>query len=78
MELAQGGELFDKIVQSKRFSERRAAQLMKKILSAIKHLHEHQICHRDLKPENFLFADNTPESEIKLIDFGLSKRFGSD
>lgn len=51
---------------------------MKKILSAIKHLHEHQICHRDLKPENFLFADNTPESEIKLIDFGLSKRFGSD
>ena len=73
MELAEGGELFDKIVKSKRFSESQAAQYMSKILSAIKHLHEHEICHRDLKPENFLFSDNTPDAEIKLIDFGLSK-----
>jgi len=34
------------------------------------------ICHRDLKPENFLLADNSQDAEIKLIDFGLSKRFG--
>ena len=31
--------------------------------------------HRDLKYENILFASNTPNAEIKLIDFGLSKRF---
>ena len=49
---------------------------MQKMLSAIKHLHEHKIVHRDLKPENFIFSDNTPDAEIKLIDFGLSKRFG--
>jgi calcium-dependent protein kinase len=49
---------------------------MKKILSAVKHLHEHGICHRDLKPENFLFSDKSIDAEIKLIDFGLSKRFG--
>ena len=49
---------------------------MKKILSSVKHLHEHGICHRDLKPENFIFSDKTEEAEIKLIDFGLSKRFG--
>ena len=49
---------------------------MRKILSAVKHLHEHGICHRDLKPENFLFSDKGPDTEIKLIDFGLSKRFG--
>ena len=77
MELATGGELFDKIVQYKRFSEKRAARLMKKILSAVKHLHEHKICHRDLKPENFIFSDDGPDPEIKLIDFGLSKRFGT-
>lgn len=40
-------------------------------------MHEHKICHRDLKPENFIFSDNTPDAEIKLIDFGLSKRFGT-
>ena len=46
------------------------------MLSAIKHLHGNHICHRDLKPENFIYQDNSPDSEIKLIDFGLSKRFG--
>ena len=50
---------------------------MRKILSSVKHLHEHGICHRDLKPENFLFSDNSEDAEIKLIDFGLSKRFGA-
>lgn len=40
MELASGGELFDKIVKSERFSERRAANYMRKILAAVKHLHE--------------------------------------
>ena len=48
---------------------------MRKILGAVKHLHELRICHRDLKPENFLLADLSQDSEIKLIDFGLSKRF---
>ena len=56
MELAEGGELFEKIVESQRFSEKRAAEIMQKMLSAIKHLHQHEICHRDLKPENFLFS----------------------
>jgi len=51
---------------------------MRKILGAVKHLHELKICHRDLKPENFLLADSSQDSEIKLIDFGLSKRFGID
>ena len=76
MELCEGGELFEKIVEMHRFSEEKAASLMRKIMSAIKHLHERGICHRDLKPENFLFSDNSEEAEIKLIDFGLSKRFG--
>lgn len=76
MELAEGGELFEKIVEMHKFSEEKAAGLMRKILSAVKHLHEHGICHRDLKPENFLFSDNSQDAEIKLIDFGLSKRFG--
>jgi len=49
---------------------------MDQITSAILHLHEKGICHRDIKPENFMFADKTAESELKLIDFGLSKRFG--
>ena len=31
------------------------------------------IVHRDLKPENFLFVSQDDDSELKIIDFGLSK-----
>jgi serine/threonine protein kinase len=41
----------------------------------VKHLHLNGICHRDLKPENIMFIDKNSE-EVKIIDFGLSKKFG--
>ena len=31
------------------------------------------IAHRDLKPENFLFETKEKGSDLKIIDFGLSK-----
>ena len=31
------------------------------------------VAHRDLKPENFLFETDDMNSDIKIIDFGLSK-----
>jgi calcium-dependent protein kinase len=48
---------------------------MLKIFSAIHYLHKRDICHRDIKPENFMFLDKSSESEIKVIDFGLSRKF---
>ena len=35
-------------------------------------MHDKDICHRDLKPENIMFKSKDADSEIKLIDFGLS------
>lgn len=77
MEHCKGGELFDRIVAAHRFTEKHAADIMNQMLSAVKHLHEKGIVHRDLKPENFLMDDTTENAEVKLIDFGLSKRFSS-
>ena len=31
------------------------------------------VCHRDLKPENFIFETKDLQSDLKVIDFGLSK-----
>jgi len=62
-------------VSSKKFTERKAANIMSQMFSAVKHLQSMGIVHRDLKPENFLMAEASPDSEVKLIDFGLSKRF---
>ena len=38
-------------------------------------MHDHGIVHRDLKYENILFENNTVSANIKVIDFGLSKKF---
>jgi len=72
-ELVTGGELFDKIVELGSYSEKDAAILVTKMVSAIDYLHEMGIVHRDLKPENLLLRDSNELSEVKLADFGLSK-----
>lgn len=78
MEYCSGGELLERITRQKKFSEDEAARIMKKIFSVINHMHSKGIVHRDLKLENILFLDKSPDSEIKLIDFGLSKKCEDD
>mmetsp|Transcript_168031 Transcript_168031/g.297702 ORF Transcript_168031/g.297702 Transcript_168031/m.297702 type:complete len:499 (+) Transcript_168031:99-1595(+) len=83
MELCTGGELFDRIleeaerhgVEGQAFDERGAANYMQQILGAMRYLHDNCFVHRDIKPENFLLQNRTRESPIKVIDFGLAKRF---
>lgn len=72
-ELCTGGELFDRIIARGHYSEHDAAVLVRKILLAVKHCHDRDICHRDLKPENFLFQTKAEDAELKVIDFGLSR-----
>lgn len=77
MEYCEGGELFDRLFQQEggKFTERKAAQLVQKMLASIHFMHTRNICHRDLKLENFIFEDQTADSQLKLIDFGLSHRY---
>jgi calcium-dependent protein kinase len=72
-EICEGGELYDRIIQVEYFNEERAAKIFKQICQVLNYCHSMNIAHRDLKPENFLFVNNRPDSDIKLIDFGLSK-----
>jgi calcium-dependent protein kinase len=73
-ELCAGGELYKRIKKEERFSEREAATIMEKILTAISFLHSLDICHRDIKPENLTFSTTESDAEVKVIDFGLSTR----
>ena len=81
MELCTGGELFDRIVENTengiQFTEKQAAHLFKQMMSAINYCHKNGIVHRDLKPENLLYLNKDENSPIKVIDFGMSKRFDS-
>ena len=69
-EYVAGGELFDYIIASKRFSESIAANFMRQILSAIAYCHDNNIVHRDITPENLLLDKEGAEAVIKIIDFG--------
>lgn len=76
-ELAGGGELFDHLENQPEghYTVHRAAIVIRTMLSAIAHCHELGIVHRDLKLENFVFESDHSEANMKLIDFGLSKKF---
>lgn len=76
-ELCVGGELFDRLDEQPdyHYTEGECARLVKQMLCAVRYLHSKGIIHRDLKLENFLFSSTSPDSELKMIDFGLSKHF---
>ena len=72
MEYCSGGDLFDKVSNMKRFTEKQAAMVMKQIFSAVAYLHARNFVHRDLKPENILIDDSQHDEEgifVKVIDF---------
>uniref|UniRef100_A0A5F9DES2 Ribosomal protein S6 kinase n=1 Tax=Oryctolagus cuniculus TaxID=9986 RepID=A0A5F9DES2_RABIT len=73
MELLSGGELFERIKKKQHFSETEASYIMRKLVSAVSHMHDVGVVHRDLKPENLLFTDENDNLEIKVIDFGFAR-----
>ena len=75
-ELATGGELFDEIIARGKLTEADAQVLLKQVLTCINYCHTRGVMHRDLKPENILLEANKKMSDIKLIDFGFSVKFG--
>lgn len=79
MEMMQGGELFDYVIEKSNLKESEASAIIKQVTSALKFMHSKGIIHRDLKPENVMLR-NIPQKKgkrskpfIKIIDFGMSK-----
>ena len=72
-DVAEGGELDNRIISVKFFTERKAAYMAYQILSGIKWMHSNNMTHRDLKPQNILMTSADPENlDLKITDFGFS------
>ncbi|KAJ0407770.1 hypothetical protein ATCC90586_003272 [Pythium insidiosum] len=74
MDLVEGGELFDYIVDMGSVSERDASHFLRDVCRALEYLHTLGVCHRDLKPENVLLTNRSTDADLKIADFGLSRR----
>ncbi|PYH94730.1 serine/threonine-protein kinase chk1 [Aspergillus ellipticus CBS 707.79] len=72
MELAEGGDLFDKIESDEGVSEDIAHVYFSQLISAVGYMHSKGVGHRDIKPENMLL---TADGNLKIADFGLATLF---
>jgi serine/threonine protein kinase len=69
-----GGELYDRILAMKKFTEKDVANICIQILRGLNYMHKKNIAHRDIKPENILMASKDVENiELKITDFGFAK-----
>ena len=79
LDLAAGGDLFEKIITNDeppgRFEEDTAKVYMLQLMRGLEACHNHGIAHRDLKPENLLL---TEDDRLVISDFGLSNWFSSE
>jgi serine/threonine-protein kinase CHEK1 len=72
MELAEGGDLFDKIESDVGVGEDIAHVYFTQLISAVTYMHSKGVGHRDIKPENILLSS---EGNLKIADFGLATLF---
>jgi len=72
LQLLTGGELFNRIVKKRCYTEEEAADVIRQVARACEYMHENGVIHRDLKPENIVYVDDK-SSHICVTDFGLAK-----
>lgn len=54
MELMEGGDVFDRILSLKHYTEKDARDLVRFLLETVSFIHSRGVAHRDLKPQNIL------------------------
>ena len=68
LEFGNRGTLED-FVKKNNLSDLEIRHVFKKLVYALKGMHDHKVMHRDIKPTNVIFADEF----AKFVDFGQSK-----
>ncbi|GFH58735.1 ribosomal protein S6 kinase alpha-1/2/3/6 [Chaetoceros tenuissimus] len=74
MELMEGGDVFDKIVEKTQYTEKDAKELVRSLLKGVEYIHTRRVAHRDLKPQNLLLASLESDVLVKIADFSFARR----
>jgi serine/threonine protein kinase len=74
MEYIRGIGVDELLRANKKFSPPRVCRIIGQLCDVLEAAHAVGIIHRDLKPANLMVVDaDTPEEQIKVMDFGLAK-----
>jgi serine/threonine protein kinase len=74
MELIEGGELLEHLIENGPYSEGLAASFLRQFAEALWFVHRHGLSHADLKPENLLLSSNDmSKAQLKVADFGCAR-----
>jgi len=78
MEIVEGKELAEHIVDDGPLQENVAKSVFTQVVAGLQHMHSQGVVHRDLKLANIMVAGDhvQADSKVKLIDFGVAKNTG--
>jgi serine/threonine protein kinase len=75
MEVLEGESLGDRLTRDKRLAWIEAVDVLRGVLSGLRHAHERGVVHRDIKPDNVFLAHKDGDPVIKILDFGIAKLY---
>jgi serine/threonine protein kinase len=78
MELLRGLNLAQMLHVYGKGSPKQVASLVRQTGAALAAVHRSGFIHRDVKPENIFLLEDRDGFKVKLLDFGIAKRLGSD
>lgn len=74
LEYLNGGNLLELLkLKNYKLPEATVCKYLYSIATALQYLNKYNVIHRDIKAENIVLASNKEGSEVKIVDFGLSK-----
>lgn len=75
MEFVDGITVYDELVKSRVYEEKRALDVITQVGMALEHAHARGFIHRDVKPKNIMI---TKDGTAKLADMGLARAAGDE
>lgn len=75
MERVPGTDLDRRVQERGPLSPFEAAEMGIGLLRALAHAHAEGVVHRDIKPSNVMLCDRAEGLLVKVVDFGMAKRF---
>jgi serine/threonine protein kinase len=73
-ERLKGGELIDRIIEKRHYSEADAKLVARKVLLGLEHCHSRRIAHRNIKAESLILTNTDTHVDVKISDFSFAKR----